>query len=188
MGDKIGLSLTFIGVIFLAGDTSGITLKPELFWGVAAGLCNAGSQLSLFRSTKTTMTPLEINAWGFTVATICLIPVLALKGFSAQDIATFAEPQNHVGVWLAIVALALLIMNTQFFRAKAYQLASSNSQLAPLIFTNLIFTAVWQKLFFDDSFSFHQLLGITLIISASMLQVLIPSIAKLKQEQPLAHR
>ncbi|WP_375749800.1 DMT family transporter [Vibrio sp. HN007] len=185
---KVGLLLTFFGVVLLAGNPSGLTIKPELLWGLAAGVCNAGSQLSLFRSSKSALTPLEINAWGFTIAAVCILPLLITNGLSSEDIATITSPTEHLDVWAAVVALALLIINTQYFRAKAYQLVSNNSQLAPLIFTNLIFTALWQKLFFNDEFTAYQVWGIALIIGASMIQVLVVSSAKSKNKSQLAHR
>lgn len=84
------------------------------------------------------------------------------------------------GVAIAsLLAVSLLIINTQIFRSKAYKLASSGSQLAPLIFTNLLFTAIWQATFFNESFNVYQLIGLGLIVFASMLNILIPRLIRL---------
>ncbi len=75
--------------------------------------------------------------------------------------------------WIGLGAfgLALFTINTQIFRSKAYKLADSGSQLAPLIFTNMLFSALWQSLFFDDVFSTQQLIGINLIVVASITNI-----------------
>lgn len=172
---KLGLLLTFIGVILLAGDVSGITLKPELLYGLGAGLFNAATQLSLYRATKGDLTPLEINGWGFLLASICVLPLLAYNGFSSQDLMIINEPIVHSEIWAVLIILSALIINTQLFRVKAYKLVESNSQLAPLIFTNLLFATLWQKLFFAENFTHSQLAGISLVISASMIQVFTPT-------------
>jgi drug/metabolite transporter (DMT)-like permease len=77
--------------------------------------------------------------------------------------------------WIGLGAfgLALFTINTQIFRSKAYKLAESGSQLAPLIFTNMLFSALWQGLFFDDVFSTQQILGINLIVVASITNTLL---------------
>ena len=77
--------------------------------------------------------------------------------------------------WIGIGAfgLALCTVNTQIFRSKAYKLAESGSQLAPLIFTNMLFSALWQGVFFDDVFSTQQLVGINLIVAASLTNTLL---------------
>ncbi|MFA0724903.1 EamA family transporter, partial [Vibrio sp. 10N.222.49.E5] len=74
---------------------------------------------------------------------------------------------------LGAFGLALFTINTQIFRSKAYKLAESGSQLAPLIFTNMLFSALWQGLFFDDVFSTQQILGINLIVVASITNTLL---------------
>ncbi len=88
--------------------------------------------------------------------------------------------------WIGFGAfgLALFTINTQIFRSKAYKLADSGSQLAPLIFTNMLFSVLWQGLFFDDVFSTQQLIGINLIVVASITNTLLAkrhSKAKAKQ-------
>ncbi|MBO0180516.1 EamA family transporter, partial [Vibrio parahaemolyticus] len=70
-------------------------------------------------------------------------------------------------LWIGM--MSLMIINTQVFRSKAYKLASSGSQLAPLIFTNFLFTAVWQSLFFEDRMSQSQIVGMSLIVLAIIL-------------------
>ncbi|USD43044.1 EamA family transporter [Vibrio sp. SCSIO 43135] len=171
------LALTFCGVLFLAGDPSGIQFRPELLIGLLAGLFNAGSQLSLYRVSKGNMRAMDINAWTFAYAAVLLMPVLFL---GADGMAIVGRLSNFNGVAIAsLLAVSLLIINTQIFRSKAYKLASSGSQLAPLIFTNLLFTAIWQATFFNESFSVYQLIGLGLIVFASMLNILIPRLIRL---------
>lgn len=173
----VGLVATFSGVLLLAGDVSGIHLKPELLLGLMAGVFNSGSQLSLYRATKGSMTPIELNAWTFLIASLCLIPAMMMQsGGVSRDMMQLTGVDSYSVIWLAIVSLSLLVINTQVFRTKAYQLVDSGSQLAPLIFTNLLFTSIWQWQFFEHTFSIQQLQGIGLIIAASVANTFMPKL------------
>ncbi|MHC6529963.1 DMT family transporter [Vibrio proteolyticus] len=173
-----GLCMTFGGVLLLAGDVSGIQLRPELLIGLAAGLFNAGSQLSLYRASKGGMRAIDINFWTFVCAAVLLFPVLVISGISLNPQAWVAPQASTVAIVVALLTASVLIVNTQVFRSKAYQLAESNSQLAPLIFTNLLFTAVWQFCFFDERFTALQLMGISLIVAASAVNVIVPKLIR----------
>lgn len=171
----LALGMTFSGVLLLAGDVSGIQWRPELLVGLAAGLFNAGSQLSLYRASKGELSPTDINFWTFACASVVLLPVLFLFGDTTWTMPAWREWHSHEWITLvALLATSALIVNTQVFRSKAYQLAESNSQVAPLIFTNLLFTAMWQLSFFDETFDSLQLMGITVIIIASVINVVAP--------------
>lgn len=168
-----GLLMTFTGVLLLAGDVAGIALRVELLIGLASGLFNAGSQLSLYRISKSSLGAFEINYWTFIFAAIVLTPYLAVSFASGVDMMAVVDGNLW---WLvaALLCVSVLIINTQVFRSKAYRLAESGSQLAPLIFTNLLFTALWQWLFYDESYRLSQWAGLSLIILANMLVVLVP--------------
>ncbi|BDR16073.1 DMT family transporter [Vibrio sp. STUT-A11] len=166
---KFGLAATFVGVLMLAGDVSGIQFRPELLIGLGAGFFSAGSQVSLFRASKNEVKPAALNSWTFLIAALSVLPLSFLSGLSEMDMQILIEPQLNTLVWVCLLALSISVVGNQIFRSKAYRLAESNSQLAPLIFTNLLFTAVWQVLFFDESFSHYQVVGITLIILAALM-------------------
>nr|WP_321461653.1 DMT family transporter [uncultured Vibrio sp.] len=166
---KFGLAATFVGVLMLAGDVSGIQFRPELLIGLASGLFNAGSQVSLFRASKNEVKPAALNSWTFLIAALSVLPLSFISGLSEMDIQILIEPQLNTLVWICLLALSIFVVGNQIFRSKAYRLAESNSQLAPLIFTNLLFTAIWQVLFFDESFSNYQVVGIALIILAALM-------------------
>lgn len=92
---------------------------------------------------------------------------------------TSEQMVNTVGINMEVLiavmlGVSFLIINTQVFRSKAYKLAESGSQLAPLIFTNLLFTAIWQWLFYAESYSYLQVMGLTLIVLANMFVVFAP--------------
>lgn len=177
----LGLLITFCGVILMAGDLSQFQFKSELLLGLLAGVFNSGSQLSLYRASKSALTPVETNAWTFLIAGLMLLPIMLISGWK-QQWAGLWESHNLLDwkVIVLVLLLALLTINTQIFRSKAYQLAESGSQFAPLIFTNLLFSAIWQAMFFDDRFTHQQLLGITLIVSASMFTTLCAKRSQLK--------
>ncbi|MCC4855025.1 EamA family transporter [Vibrio splendidus] len=196
----ICLVVTFVGVVMMAGDWSQFEFgseffRPALLLGLLAGVFNSGSQVSLYRASKTSLTPAELNAWTFLVAAIIVIPMVVFTSVSAApdglesaaDNGTFSALLSFEGLrWIGLGAfgLALFTINTQIFRSKAYKLADSGSQLAPLIFTNMLFSALWQSLFFDDVFSTQQLIGINLIVVASITNTLLAkkhSKAKAKQ-------
>ena len=194
------LGITFVGVVMMAGDWSQFEFgseffRPALLLGLLAGMFNSGSQVSLYRASKTSLTPAELNAWTFLVAAIIVIPMVVFTSVSAApDVLESAADNGTLSAllsfddlcWIGLGAfgLALFTINTQIFRSKAYKLADSGSQLAPLIFTNMLFSALWQSLFFDDVFSTQQLIGINLIVVASITNTLLAkrhSKAKAKQ-------
>ncbi|WP_299692104.1 DMT family transporter [uncultured Vibrio sp.] len=194
------LAITFVGVVMMAGAWSQFELgseffRPALALGLLAGVFNSGSQLSLYRASKSSLTAAELNAWTFFIAAILVIPMVVFTSvYAAPDVV-----DSHVGYyaltalfsgdvrWITLGAfgLAIFTINTQIFRSKAYKLAESGSQLAPLIFTNMLFSALWQGLFFDDVFSHQQLIGINLIVAASIANTLLAKRHSKAANQPL---
>ncbi|GMQ48757.1 hypothetical protein VB10N_37560 [Vibrio sp. 10N] len=177
----VALVLTFVGVILLAGDPQEATLKPELIIGLMAGVFNAGSQLGLHRASKGTMTGTENNAWTFLLASIILMPVALLYHTTIDTVQFTPALTGSPLLYLAIFLLTLMIVNTQVCRYKAYKTAETNTQVAPLIYTNLIFTAVFQFALFDTSFTSMQLLGIGLIVLGNLIPALFPALLKFKR-------
>ncbi|MBE4484180.1 DMT family transporter [Vibrio parahaemolyticus] len=163
-----GIVMAFSGVVLLAGTEGEFTLRYDLLLGLAGGLFNSGSQLTLYKVSKSNMSPLEINFWAFSFAALFILPLALINDGSgllgAHSFSLSVEPSV-----LLLLAMSMLIINTQVFRAKAYQLASSGSQLAPLIFTNLLFTAVGNHFFFADVMSRTQIAGMGLIVLATVL-------------------
>ena len=168
-----GLLLTFSGLLLLAGDVSGITLRPELLIGLTGGILNAGSQLCLYRASKGSLNAFEINFWTFLMAAVVVFPLMAVNVYQS-DMAW--HPVNAEN-WLVILVLCLLsmvVINAQVLRSKAFRLAATGSQLTPIMFTSLMFTSIWQLLFYDVEFTFYQLSGLGLIIFANVMNVLLP--------------
>ncbi|MCA2422901.1 DMT family transporter [Vibrio alginolyticus] len=182
-----GIVMAFSGVVLLAGTEGEFTLRYDLLLGLAGGLFNSGSQLTLYKVSKSNMSPLEINFWAFSFAALFILPLALINDGSgmlgAHSFSLSVEPSV---LWL--LAMSMLIINTQVFRAKAYQLASSGSQLAPLIFTNLLFTAVWQSLFFADVMSRTQIAGMGLIVLATVLNGCWDVLVKYHQSKALQTR
>ncbi|EKO3485734.1 DMT family transporter [Vibrio fluvialis] len=169
-----GLIATFTGVVMLSGDVTQMEWRPELLAGLFTGLFNAGSQLSLYKASKSSLRSVEINVWSFTMAAAMLFPMLTLVPWhSALDLSI----DRHLLLTVAtLVVVSLLVINTQVFRAKAYRLAESGSQLAPLIFTNLLFSAALQLLFFNVSYTAAQQLGLVLIVVATVSTSVLPKL------------
>ncbi|MCG0007852.1 DMT family transporter [Vibrio parahaemolyticus] len=182
-----GIVMAFSGVVLLAGTEGEFTLRYDLLLGLAGGLFNSGSQLTLYKVSKSNMSPLEINFWAFSFAALFILPLALINDGSgllgAHSFSLSVEPSV---LWLLV--MSMLIINTQVFRAKAYQLASSGSQLAPLIFTNLLFTAAWQSLFFADVMSRTQIAGMGLIVLATVLNGCWDVLVKHHQSKALQTR
>ncbi|WP_242610819.1 DMT family transporter [Photobacterium profundum] len=175
----INLAITFTGVLLMADGTSGIELKPELLVGLGAGVFNAGSQVSLYRVSKGSLSPIALNAWGFLLAAVIILPVAIFQTDALMLQQTVNNMTNiQTLLFPMLILLAVCIVNTQVFRVKAYQLSSSSSQLAPLIFTNLIFSFVWQIIFFNQSLEWNKVTGISLIIIATLLNTSLPLIVR----------
>ncbi|WGY45496.1 DMT family transporter [Vibrio sp. ABG19] len=171
-----GLVSTFTGVVMLSGSVGHVEWRPELMSGLLAGLLNAASQLCLYRVSKSNMRSVDINLWSLGIASIVLLPMLVFVPWQAAGQLTL-NPQLLVIVG-SLLAVSLLVINTQIFRSKAYRLAESGSQLAPLIFTNLLFSAVLQVVFFDVQYSPVQNLGLLLIVVATMMTNVLPMLWK----------
>ncbi|MFW1259767.1 DMT family transporter [Vibrio parahaemolyticus] len=182
-----GIVMAFSGVVLLAGTEGEFTLRYDLLLGLAGGLFNSGSQLTLYKVSKSNMSPLEINFWAFSFAALFILPLALINdGSGLLGAHSFSLSVELSVLWLLV--MSMLIINTQVFRAKAYQLASSGSQLAPLIFTNLLFTAVWQSLFFADVMSRTQIAGMGLIVLATVLNGCWDVLVKHHQSKALQTR
>ncbi|GLS90481.1 membrane protein [Psychromonas marina] len=176
----ISILLTFSGVILLAGQSSGFSFKPEIFIGLLAGLFNAGSQLSLHKASKGSMSSTENNAWTFLYAGLFLLPIITLLNIGGQ-VELVLLP--HWG-WLPIATfliMAMTVITTQAMRYKAYQLADNSSQLAPLIYTNLVFSAILQFTLFETQFTRYQILGLVVIVIANIICTILPMLKQKKR-------
>jgi drug/metabolite transporter (DMT)-like permease len=181
----INLALTFTGLLFIAGNLEHMQFGGSLLLGLAGGIFNAGSQVSMYRSSKSNLTPLGVSAWSFITAAIFLVPFLFFSPVTTEmEWHTLTMWQHPL--LLLLLFMAVCTVNTQVFRAKAYQLVESGSQLAPIIFTNLIFSAIWQYLFFNHPMSWNKLTGIGLIIFATVLNTFVP-IWKRKRKKTSVH-
>ncbi|WP_367990167.1 DMT family transporter [Vibrio sp. NTOU-M3] len=170
----VSLCITFLGVVLMTGDLSSFHLRLELLIGLAAGLFNAASQLSLYRMSKSSLGATEINFWTFLLAAALLLPMTLWVWVSGSGESVDWVNEQAFLSGAALVTMSVMIINTQICRAKAYKMVASNSQLAPLIFTNLLFAAIWQVLFFDEAFSLHQIFGISLMVFALISQSVMP--------------
>ncbi|MBU2899193.1 DMT family transporter [Vibrio hepatarius] len=166
----IGLIVTFIGVFLLSSDGGNVNFRFEFLVGLCAGVFNAGSQLSLYKVSKSRLNALEVNLWSLLYSAVVVTPLLM---FSFADNRSLYMPfeGSSLPIVLALGALGVMIINTHVFRSKAYHLVSSGSELAPLIYTNLLFTALWQFLFYQKTYDYFQTFGLVLMVIANTLCV-----------------
>ncbi|MBY5944382.1 DMT family transporter [Photobacterium rosenbergii] len=168
------LAMTFCGVLLQAGNPAGMELKPELLIGLAAGGFNALSQVTLFKGAKSDLPPAALNGWCFMLAAIILLPVATMRVVTNDSLLIASNPFDTNMLLVLLITLAISIVSTQMFRAKAYKLVSTGSQLAPLIFTNLLFALIWQVSFFNETLESNKVVGISLIVLATIINTFGP--------------
>lgn len=170
----VALLVAFVGVVIQAGVGNGFQWRPELLIGLGAGLCNALSQVCMYRSSKSSLSALAVNTWCMVFATGLALPVFLLHSmvFDVDAVALLSTLEQPVLMLGAILMLSITVINTQMFRVRAYQLVESGTQLAPLIFTNLIFAFIWQVVFFEQALESHKIMGVVVIVSAIVLNML----------------
>lgn len=183
----VALLMAFVGVAIQSGIKENIDWRPELLIGVASGLFNAASQVCMYRSTKSQLSSLALNTWCMVFASVfAFVLFIGLQGIDTLKIhngdfsLSMLFLQNVVldsdWIWavIAVLLMSVTTINTQVFRAKAYRLVSTGSILAPLIFTNLVFATLWQVMFFNFEWQPHTIMGMILIVSATLLHSLGP--------------
>ncbi|MCG7498266.1 EamA family transporter [Vibrio sp. Of7-15] len=170
----VAIMIAFVGVVIQAGVGSGFQWRVELLIGLGSGLCNALSQVCMYRSSKSSLSALAVNTWCMVFATGLALPVFLMHSMvvNVDSVALFSALENPVFVLGAILMLSITVINTQMFRVRAYQLVESGTQLAPLIFTNLIFAFIWQVVFFEQALESHKIMGVMVIVSAIILNML----------------
>ncbi len=174
-------------------------LKPTLLRALCIGLsqlCFIASlqtltlveSVVLFATGPLFMPVIEKLVWHGKIRTSTVFGIVMAFSGVVLLAGTEGEFTLRYDLLLGLAGMSMLIINTQVFRAKAYQLASSGSQLAPLIFTNLLFTAVWQSLFFADVMSRTQIAGMGLIVLATVLNGCWDVLVKHHQSKALQTR
>lgn len=79
---------------------------------------------------------------------------------------------NPVGIeWILLLALGVFGFFGQVFMTKAFQVATTN-QTAPLKYLEVIFTVLFGVFIFSEIYTLWSLLGITLIITGLILNIL----------------
>lgn len=187
----VALLMAFVGVAIQSGIKGNIDWRPELLIGVASGLFNAASQVCMYRSTKSRLSSLALNTWCMMFASVfAFILFCGLNGADIMDVQNgdfvasklFLQNITASSDWMwaviAVLFMSMTSINTQVFRAKAYRLVNTGSVLAPLIFTNLVFATLWQVMFFNFEWQNHTIMGMVLIVSATLLHGLGPKVSQ----------
>lgn len=167
--------LMFAGVIIQNVHTDGIQWRWSLLIGLGAGLFNACSQITLFRASKINLPMMVINGWSFALAALFMVPILIFHTGQWHFYQGFAIDPSNFNLLSMVALIGLSTSATQLFRGKAYRLASSNSSLAPLIYTNLLFALLFQLIFYDTVLSSAQIIGSTLIVLACLINTFAPN-------------
>lgn len=162
--------LMFAGMAIQNIQADGFVWRPALLIGLGAGVFNACSQVTLFRASQIKLPVLVINGWCFALASLILLPVVMglMDGDKAMTtLHSLSNTEHYIPIFIIFLGISTTL--TQFFRSKAYRLANSNSEVAPLIYTNLVFALMFQVIFFDTHMTLHQIFGTALIVVATLI-------------------
>lgn len=154
------LAVSFLGIVIQSGISEGVTLQWGMLPALLAGFFNACSQVSMYRASKIKAHSLMINGISFLIAAVFVLP---LTLFMNSD-----KPLDHsyglVTYAFLISLMGGLSVGTQLFRTSAYRKALSTAELAPIFYLNILISAVMQVIFFDEVFSSHQIVGLSLVV------------------------
>ncbi|RZF90174.1 EamA/RhaT family transporter [Pseudoalteromonas sp. CO302Y] len=170
------LLLMMIGLIIQSMTEQGFLLRWELLIGLAAGFFNACSQVCLFQISKEKTPILVANGLCFLMAALLSIVLFALPVIANELIFDFAVPEDifsNKTTWVIVgllVLMATFSSATQYFRSTAYKLVSTGSELAPLIYTSVVFSYLLQLMVLNNPVNGQQLLGISFIVAACLMQ------------------
>lgn len=170
------LTMSFTGLIIQSGISDGIHFQWGMVPGLFAGFFNACSQVSMYRASKIKAHSLMINGISFFVAAILVLPVSFLmvdRNVSMGTVSLFPYV-------ILIAVMGGLSVGTQLFRTSAYRKAISTAELAPIFYLNILMSALMQVLFFDERFTSHQILGLSIIVTSCVAYSYL-SVLKIKR-------
>ncbi len=155
------LAVSFLGIVIQSGISEGVTLQWGKLPALFAGFFNACSQVSMYRASKIEVHSLMINGVSFLIASIFVLPLTLLMNSD--------KPMSDHSYGLVTYAFLISLMGglsvgTQLFRTSAYRKALSTAELAPIFYLNILISATMQVIFFDEVFSAHQIIGLSLIV------------------------
>lgn len=160
------LAISFTGLIIQSGLSQGVSFQWGMVPGLLAGFFNACSQVSMYRASKIEAHSLVINGISFLVAAVFVLPVSFLIPSETSSIGGTVEWLPYL---ILTVVMGTLSVGTQLFRTSAYRKALSTAELAPIFYLNILISAVMQAVFFEQSFTFHQILGLSLIVGSCVM-------------------
>ncbi|GLT13755.1 membrane protein [Vibrio algivorus] len=170
------LLVSFTGLIIQSGILEEFDFQWGMGFGLLAGFFNACSQVSMYRASKIKAHSLMINGISFLVASILVLPV----SFLMVDSSTSILPISLFPYVILIAVMGGLSIGTQLFRTSAYRKAISTAELAPIFYLNILISALMQFLFFDERFTSHQILGLSLIVTSCVAYSYL-SVLKIKR-------
>lgn len=154
------LIVSFTGLIIQSGISEGVDFQWGMVLGLFAGFFNACSQVSMYRASKIKAHALMINGISFFFAAIFVLPV----SFTMLDSNLSIETVSLLPYAILIAVMGGLSVGTQLFRTSAYRKAMSTAELAPIFYLNILISALMQVLFFEETFTHYQILGMSLIV------------------------
>lgn len=171
----VSLVMGFIGVLFALNIS-----QDNFHWyalvGLMSGFFSACSQISFHNMSKQAEgSNTDLILYMYTIATfIAIIPALFFCHLGVI-INKLTLSHNSLSVMLLLIVLAISSISNQTLKGRAYRKIDEITLLTPIFYTAVIFSAIFDRLFFHVSPTWTSLLGAFLIIISVMLLVFIQS-------------
>ena len=162
----VSIVVSFAGVMMILHPTAG-HIHWTVLIGLGSGLFNAISQITMHRVSQQE-SGLCVNWWMYSLSTVFAVIPLALFWHSVDwHLAT--QHLHMADLWLVFIIFTFGAISNQSFRARAYSYVNKAASLSPFIYLALVFTALWEWLFFQHVPSVTTVVGAILVVAGGIL-------------------
>ncbi len=150
--------MSFAGIMVIQGFDARIS-GIHLLMGISASFF-MGLAYNFIRKLKTSEHPLVI---------IIYFPLMILPVSAVWSVFVWVSPVGQD--WLILIAVGVLTQIAQFFMTKAYQKEELN-KVSILSYVSIIYSLLFGYLLFDETFNLMTFLGMILVLTGVVLNVL----------------
>ncbi len=165
----IAISMGFIGIACILKPSGGIW-QPMLFIGMLSGFFMACSQITTFHLSKTESADIVtfyLYLFG-TIITLLILIISFQMNSPAQQIGYLSHISQTCYIWLLFI---IATFGVQVFRTKAYALSNNPNTLAPLLFTTVLFSSIFDLVYYHQVITLSTLIGGVLIFLSSIISL-----------------
>ena len=159
-----------IGVICVIKPTGKI-FEPFALYGVVAGISVATSQVLYGHSRETEDLDTGL-LYFFGISTVLsFLAMLIYNGLIVRDLMDVLHPyfSSNGQIWIYVLILAIAALGNQFLRGMAYKFAKP-ALLSPIIYLSVVFSGIFDWIFFNNVPDFLFIIGALLIILSSIFR------------------